>query len=159
MEVKSPVLSHTLLNFAKIIFMKNLLLILGLSFAIYSCGTSNSAMNGTSSNTIKNDTLRIANDSLEYEILIIESGFDSWLVSQPPKGFYSQTLLENKNRSFVIEYNNRVLQPAKFSNNLYGEQINYDPTVDYGYDVNYLLYNYFVYFQEKYNQHFIGGRN
>ena len=139
--------------------MKNFLLILSLSVAIYSCGTGNSAMNASSSETVKNDTIRIANDSLEYEIMIIETGFDSWLASQPPRGFYGQSLLETKNRSFVSEYNNRVLNPSRFSTNLYGEQINYDPTVDYGYEVNYMLYNYFMYFQNKYNQKFIGGRN
>jgi hypothetical protein len=31
------------------------------------------------------DTVRIANDSLEYEIIIIEPGFQSWLVTQPPR--------------------------------------------------------------------------
>ncbi|SRX56003.1 DUF6146 family protein [Aequorivita sp. CIP111184] len=139
--------------------MKNFLLILALSVLIYSCGTGNSAMNDSSSETVKNDTIRIANDSLEYEILIIEPGFESWLISQPPRGFYGQSLLESKNRLFVSEYNNRVLQPARYSRNLYTEQINYDSSVDYGYEVNYLLYNYFVYFQDKYNQKFIGARN
>lgn len=124
---------------------------------IFSCGTGNTSM--SSSETTKNDTIRIANDSLEYEIIIIEPGFQSWLISQPPRGFYGQPKLEGSNRQFVAEYNNRVLQPNQYSRNLYTEQINYDPTIDYGYEVNYLLYNYFVYFQEKYNQKFIGGRN
>lgn len=137
--------------------MKNLLLILVLSVAAYSCGTG--SKNLKASQDVANDTLRIANDSLQYEILIIEPGFDSWLLSQPPRGYYSQSFLENKNRSFVSEYNNRVLNPARYPRDLYTERINYDPTVDYGYEVNYLLYNYFVYFQNKYNQHFIGGRN
>lgn len=159
MKVKSNALRTTLLNFVKIISMKNFLLLIALSAAIYSCGTGNSAMNGSSSETTKNDTIRIANDSLEYEIMIIEPGFDSWLVSQPPRGFYGQSILETKNRLFVSEYNSRVMNPTRYSHNLYSEQINYDPNVDYGYEVNYLLYNYFVYFQDKYNQKFIGGRN
>ncbi len=140
--------------------MKTILLLLSLSIAIYSCGSGNSNIKDNSNTGIvKNDTVRIANDSLEYEIIIIEPGFQSWLISQPPRGFYGQPTLESKNRLFVSEYNNRVLQPQRFSNNLYTDQINYDPTVDYGYEVNYLLYNYFVYFQDKYNQKFIGGRN
>ncbi|MRT15976.1 hypothetical protein F3C99_03295 [Vitellibacter sp. q18] len=138
--------------------MKNLLLILAFSIALYSCGSGNFE-SSSGKEVAKNDTIRIANDSLQYEILIIEPGFESWLASQPPRGFYGQSLLETKNRSFVQQYNNRVLQPNQYSRNLYSEQINYDPTVDYGYEVNYLLYNYFVYFQEKYNQKFIGGRN
>ncbi|MDN3723988.1 DUF6146 family protein [Aequorivita sp. SDUM287046] len=139
--------------------MKNLLLIAAFCIACYSCGSGNKTLNSNNTEISKNDTIRIANDSLEYEIIIIEPGFESWLVSQPPRGFYGQSLLENKNYQWVTEYNTRVLQPAKYSPSLYTEQINYDPAIDYGYEVNYLLYNYFVYFQDKYNQKFIGGRN
>ncbi|WP_310991806.1 DUF6146 family protein [Aequorivita marina] len=138
--------------------MKKLILLFSICIAIYSCGSS-TTMNGSSgSDVIKNDTIRIGNESLDYEIIIIEPGFDSWLVSQPPRGHYGQSLLEAKNQIFVAEFNNRVLNPGTYSKKLYGEQINYDPTVDYGYEVNYLLYNYFVYFQEKYDQTFNSGR-
>jgi hypothetical protein len=141
--------------------MKNILIIAVLSITIFSCGTGGKTIsnNTTSSEVATNDTIRIANESLEYEIIIVEPGFDSWLISQPPRGFYGQAKLESKNRQFVTEYNSRVLNPNLYSRNLYTEQINYDSAVDYGYEVNYLLYNYFVYFQEKYNQKFIGGRN
>lgn len=140
--------------------MKKIILVVSICFAIYSCGTGNK-MNSSSSNsnTIENDTIRIGNDDLDYEIMIIEPGFNSWLISQPPRGYYGQSLLETKNRSFVATYNNRVLNPGKYSKDLYSEQINYEPTIDYGYEVNYLLYNYFIYFQDKYNQKFTSGRN
>lgn len=140
--------------------MRNIIFIVVLSIAIYSCGSGNQTISSTPPTQTKtNDTIRIANEDLEYEIIIVEQGFDSWLVSQPPRGFYGQTKLESKNRQFVTEYNSRVLQPNKYPRGLYSEQINYDPGTDYGYEVNYLLYNYLVYFQEKYNQKFIGGRN
>lgn len=132
---------------------------MAISVFIYSCGTGNKTINNAPTETDKSDVVRIANDSLEYEIMIIEPGFNSWLISQPKRGHYGQSFLETKNRMFVSEYNNRFLQPQRYSKSLYGEQINYDTAVDYGYDVNYLLYNYFVYFQNKYNQKFIGGRN
>lgn len=138
--------------------MKTFLLLFALSIAIYSC-SSTRTMNSISGENTKNDTIKIVNDSLEYEIIIVENGFNSWLISQPPRGFYGQNKLENSNRQFVSEYNNRVLQPNRYSRNLYEQQINYDPTIDYGYEVNYLLYNYFIFFQEKYNQNFISGRN
>jgi hypothetical protein len=32
--------------------------------------------------------------------------------------------------------------------------INYDQNVDYGYEVNYLIYNYMVYFQNTLNKNF-----
>ncbi len=139
--------------------MKTILLLLGLSVAIYGCGSGNTGMKKNSDiAATKNDTIRIANDSLEYQILIIEPGFDSWLLSQPPRGYYDQSYLESKNRMFVTDYNSRVRQPA-YSRNIYSDEINYDPRVDYGYEVNYMLYNYFMYFQEKYKQHLTGGRN
>ena len=103
--------------------------------------------------TKSNDTVRIANDALEYEIIIIEPGFDFWLASTArPEGYYSQNYLENKNIFYVTEWNNRVNQPQRHDPNLYQMQIDYQSGIDYGYEVNYKLYNYFIYFQIKYNQ-------
>ncbi|MBZ9626804.1 DUF6146 family protein [Psychroflexus sp. CAK1W] len=101
---------------------------------------------------IVNDTIRIANDELEYEIIIFEPGFNSWLVTQKPRGYYSQTYLEQRNRIFVTNYNIRANNPTQYGPDLYPMQINYEYNVDYGYEVNYLLYNYFIYFQEEYGQ-------
>ena len=99
------------------------------------------------------DTVAIKNDSLEYEIIIMEIGFNTWLQSiAQPRGYYTQEFMENRNRIFVMNWNQRVLQPMRYNPNLYELQINYDPNVDYGYEVNYQLYNYFIYFQRKYNQ-------
>lgn len=140
------------------IAMKTFLFLFTISVAIYSCGSGNK-MNVSSSEISKNDTIKIENDSLEYKIIIVENGFNSWLISQPPRGFYGQTKLETSNRQFVTEYNARVLQPNRYSRNLYLQQIDYEPTIDYGYEVNYLLYNYFVFFEQKYNQNLLGGRN
>ena len=140
--------------------MKTILLLLGLSLTIYGCGSGNTGIkNNSDTIATEGDTIRIANESLEYEIIIIEPGFDSWLISQPVRGHYGQSYLETKNRSFVTDYNSRVLQPTRYPSNLYSERINYDPTVDYGYEVNYMLYNYFMYFQDKYKQRLTGGRN
>ncbi|GAA4303017.1 DUF6146 family protein [Aestuariibaculum suncheonense] len=103
------------------------------------------------------DTVTIANDDLEYEIIIIEPGFNFWLASiAKPEGFYSQEYLENRNRIYVTEWNNRVLQPQRYNSNLYQMQIDYQPQIDYGYEVNYKLYNYFIYFQLTYKQQLAG---
>lgn len=139
----------------KITSMKTPFFLIALSLVILSCGSGKSPVKIESNS----DTVRIANDSLEYEIIIIEPGFNSWLVTQPKESFYSQEYLESKNRSFVVEYNYRVQNPNRYPNSLYPERIDYNPNIDYGKEVNYLLYNYFIYFQEKYHQHFIGSRN
>lgn len=106
---------------------------------------------------VSQDTVRIANDDIEYEIIIIEPGFNAWLQSVArPEGFYSQQLLEQRNWQYVISWNQRVRQPQVFNSNLYEMLIDYDPNIDYGYEVNYKLYYYFVYFQLKYNQKLTG---
>lgn len=100
----------------------------------------------------KNDTIRIANDELEYEILIIDPGFDGWLARAKPRGFYEQHYLENKNIRWVTEWNNRFNQNNRF----YDMRIEYSPNINYGYEVNYMLYNYLVFFQQKTGQR-LGG--
>ena len=134
--------------------MKILLFILLIITTIYRCNSSQKPIN---SNDIKPtntslDTIRIVNEELEYEILIIEMGFESWLVTQKPMWYYSNNTLAIKNQFYVIEWNQRVLQPLVYNSSLYEQQINYDPTIDYGIEVNYKLYMYFQFFQQKYKQ-------
>lgn len=138
--------------------MKNIVPILVILGLFLSCGTSNKFVsNNSEMNAEEQDTVRIANDQLEYEIIIIEPGFNSWLISSArPEGYYSQSYMETRNRIYVTEWNNRVLQPYKYNPNLYGMQIDYDPNIDYGYEVNYKLYNYFIYFQLTYKQQLAG---
>lgn len=126
--------------------------------AFASCDSSKSTLKKEIDPSTTNDTIRIANDSLEYEILIIEPGFDTWLRTQKPKGYYGQTFLEGKNRLFVTEYNFRVRNFQQYNRNLYEQEINYEFHLDYGLEVNYMLYNYFLYFQQRFNQSFTGGR-
>jgi hypothetical protein len=47
--------------------------------------------------SMTNDTIRIANDTLEYEVIIIDPGFSTWLASRSlPRNYHSQSYLENK---------------------------------------------------------------
>ena len=135
--------------------MKKIIPTLLLALLIIACATTNTtdaAHTDKESKTKSLDTVRIANDSLEYEIIIIEPGFQSWLVTQPPRGYYIQKVLENRNLFSVQEYNRRVLDSRYNRTNLYEQQIDYKPGIDYGYEVNYLLFNYFEFFEETYNQ-------
>jgi hypothetical protein len=136
--------------------MKNLIYIFVLGLFIYSCSaTKNRGFNNKEVTANANDTVRIVNDSLEYEIIIIEPGFNLFINSiAKPRGYYSQSYLENKNKFLVQEYNSRVNQAFRYNPNLYIQTINYDNFVDYGYEVNYMLYNYFVFFSREYNQRF-----
>ncbi|GGD92980.1 DUF6146 family protein [Planktosalinus lacus] len=131
--------------------MKYLLSILVFAMVVISCDTTKSTVQTTQDDSEFSDTVRIANDSIEYEIIIIEPGFNGWLVTQPPKGYYGLSYLETRNRQYVNEYNYRVYAPG-FNKDLYVQEINYDPSISYGLEVNYLLYNYFKYFEITYNQ-------
>ncbi|CAL66440.1 DUF6146 family protein [Christiangramia forsetii] len=135
--------------------MKNFIYIGLLALFIYSCGSSGGKNFPSDVAGAENDTVRIANDSLEYEIIIIEPGFNLFINSYAkPRGYHSQSYLENKNQFLVSEYNQRVGQPLTYNPDLYINHINYDRNIDYGYEVNYLLYNYFVFFSRHYNQRF-----
>lgn len=99
------------------------------------------------------DTLKISNPDLAYEILIIEPGFNTWLAtSAKPSGFYSKKFMETRNIEYVNTWNQRVNQSRNNTKGLYEMEIDYQPNIDYGYEVNYKLYNYFIYFQLTYKQ-------
>ena len=136
--------------------MKSIIYILLICCFAISCNTTkltSSTKNEVLENIKLSDTVSISNDALEYEIIIIEPGFNAWLASTArPEGFYTQHYLENRNYQYVIEWNQRVLQPQRYNPNLYEMQIDYQPNIDYGYEVNYKLYNYFIYFQLTYKQ-------
>jgi hypothetical protein len=125
---------------------------------ITSCSTQKQALDISNEEQALFDSkeeqpVEIKDEKTEYEIIIIEPGFNTWLLSiAKPEGYYSQSFLENRNAILVMNWNQRVLQPNVYNPNLYEMQINYDPNIDYGYEVNYKLYNYFIYFQRKYNQ-------
>ena len=150
-------------NHENSIKMKNTLLrtsglLLIITLIAGSCGSTRESMAISNEEKIafeqqKGDTIQIISDKTEYEIIIIEPGYDFWLESiAKPEGYYSQSFLENRNSLYVIEWNQRVLQPQRYSSDLYEMQVDYSPNTDYGYEVNYKLYNYFIYFQRKYNQ-------
>lgn len=139
--------------------MKTIMYLLFICCVFISCNTPNKAVQNSKEtlDMTEQDTVRIANDDIEYEIIIIEPGFNFWLASTArPEGYYSQEFMENRNWQYVIEWNNRVLQPHRYNTRLYEMRIDYDTGVDYGYEVNYKLYNYFIYFQLTYNQKLAG---
>jgi hypothetical protein len=134
--------------------MKALLIILSVSLWINSCRSSEGAAvkNSEASVESQKDTIRIKNDELEYEITIIETGFDSWLNTQKPMTYYQEGYLRNRNLFYVSEWNRRVSLPSVYNPNVYNQFINYDQAIDYGLEVNYKLFMYFEFFQQKYRQ-------
>ena len=93
------------------------------------------------------DTISV--DSVEYELTIIDPGFDTWLLTRPNKEYLSKNYYEYMNKLYVSEWNYRHL--SNKSHGEYDSYIDYDPNIDYGLDINYRLYYYFKYFEEQHN--------
>lgn len=133
--------------------MKNLIYILvTVSLLIFSCGTQQKTTSSKNQTKQEEQPVRIANDSLEYEIIIIDIGFNNYLATRAmPMSYYSQDFLETRNRVYVSEWNNRAMNPSRFDTSIYENVIDYQPNVDYGLEVNYKLFWYFQFAQRKYN--------
>ncbi len=125
-----------------------------ISIILWSCGTNSIGV----STTEKEEPVVIANDSLEYEIIIIDPGFSYFLNSvAQQKGFYSQEYMEARNRVWVNTWNQRARNTLSFNPNIYENIIDYQSTINYGYEVNYKLFNYFLFAQRKYKMSLGGG--
>jgi hypothetical protein len=100
----------------------------------------------------------ITNDSLEYEIIVLDVGFTLYLNTvAKPENYYSLNYLENKNNIYVTNWNLRALNPSKFNSSIYENSIDYSPQIRYGLEVNYKLFNYFQFAQQKYKIRLDGG--
>jgi hypothetical protein len=139
--------------------MKKLItLCITILLVVFACDTKKS-LPSTQDQTAKTlgDTVRIANEELEYEVIIIDPGFSSWMLTNArPRGHYTQQYMEMRNRTWVNEWNNRTRIPQYA--NIFQMPIDYNAATNYGYEVNYLLYNYLTYFQIKNNIR-LGGFN
>lgn len=129
------------------------IVVIALIASCKSYNTNQTINNDEENSLVQSDTVFIKSDESDYQIIIIEPGFNYWLESTArPRGYYSQQFLETRNMLMVQEWNIRNLQPSNFDPNLYELRIDYDTRTDYGYEVNYKLYNYFIYFQLTYKQ-------
>ena len=134
--------------------MKTLITFLIISIFLISCNSTISTTSEANSN-LPEGAVRIANDSLEYEIIIIDIGFELYLHSiAKPANFYSQSYYEIKNKFYVTEWNIRTQNPLRYNSSIYENVIDYNFSTDYGLDVNYKLYNYFKFVEYKYKESF-----
>ena len=125
------------------------------AIGLFIVGCSSTTKTSTKETNLPQEVVRIANDSLEYEIIITDIGFETYLNTiAKPMNYYSKEYYENKNRFYVSEWNTRVMNPLKYRKDIYENQIDYDLNVNYGLEVNYKLYNYFKFIEYKYNQRF-----
>ncbi len=103
------------------------------------------------------DSVEVAKgDSTEYELIIFDNNFESWFItSQKPKWFHENSYYRSKINFYATDWNLRVLQ--NMHREPYEYEINVDPNVDYGIDINWKLYWYFKYLEETLGIKLAGG--
>lgn len=122
--------------------MKKLLIFGMLVFAGWAC-TQQKKITQTQS-----DATSISIDSTEYQIIIIDPEFERWfLMRYSPALDRSNEYYRSLNSLGVNNWND-YFNRGKYSR-VIGSYIHYNPTLDYGMDVNRKLYWYFKYIEEN----------
>ncbi len=122
--------------------MKKFIWILLLSVMVGGCALF-SPGKGAGSAEIKSDA---ASDSTEYELVVFDMGFETWLLMQPSME-HSLEYYKTKNSLYVNEWNYRYMNPRRYKGN-YESYIDYDPAKNYGLEFERRLFYYFKYFEE-----------
>jgi len=85
-----------------------------------------------------------APDSVSYELIVLDSGFESWYLSHAkPVNYHDQNYYETWNSRYVQAWNTHNLGD-RYSQLLDGA-IDYDRETDYGPEINHKLFYYFMY--------------
>ncbi len=101
----------------------------------------------------KKDVIHIT-DHHHFDITFYEVGFNKWLAKQKPMDRYYESSLEIENLQYADEWNRRVANPDLYDHSLYSQKIDYriNPKKRYGLEMNYLLYQYFRFFEIVHEQ-------
>ncbi len=83
-------------------------------------------------------------DSVEYELIVMDAGFETWYTLQDsPARYRSQQYYEGWNQQYVSAWNYLSTQPGRRS--FFQTIVGYEPGVDYGFKLNHKLFYYFQY--------------
>jgi hypothetical protein len=94
-----------------------------------------------------NDRESEASDSVEYELIVFDPGFETWFITHSkPEWYHSQEYYESWNRQYVSAWNEKALSP-RFSR-IFETTIDYDYFTDYGLELNHKLFYYFQYVEK-----------
>jgi len=92
----------------------------------------------------------------EYEVQIIDHGFKKWFTANArPVNFYTQEYYELINDRYARAWNEKVASKRFGSiNSPFQSRIDYDPTIDYGLEIDYILFYYFKYIEHRYGHQY-----
>jgi hypothetical protein len=127
---------------------KLLILISAFSFLINCYGPKGVVMIEPNSNEISQDIASMELDTLEYELIVLDPGFDTWYMLQnSPARYRSQQYYEDWNFQYVTAWNSLARSSGRGS--FFQTIIVYDPNTDYGFELNHKLFYYFQYVEHK----------
>jgi hypothetical protein len=119
--------------------MKRAIIWLGIIIFILSCSIQKRAAIIES-----NDIETLEQDSTEYELETFDPKFETWYqLHDSPALYRSQQYYESWNRQYVTVWNYNATDSRKSW--FFEPIIGYDPTIDYGFELNHELFYYFQY--------------
>ncbi len=131
--------------------MKKLIILISLPLLFLAC-TTNQMTQNTPINKDENSMKFEPNEDGEYDIVVFDPQYDLFLRSTAlPRDYYSKEYYIQKNRQYVMIWNQRHMQPMSYNPDLYAVSIDLDPSIDYGYDFEYKLFNFFRFIETKYH--------
>ena len=105
---------------------------------IWACSTQKGAVK------VSHVSEEIAEDSVEYDIETFDAKFDTWYqLHKSPAMYRSQQYYESWNKQYVTSWNINAMTGKH--NNFFEHIVGYNPTIDYGFDLNHELFHYFQY--------------
>ena len=118
---------------------------------LYACsGTKQVAESETSSVEVT------GKDSIEYDVETFNAKFDIWYELQnTPVNYRSQAYYESWNKQYVSAWNAKCASPSPSWN--FEPVVGYDPTEDYGFEMNHKLFYYFMYVENVLKKKIIPG--
>jgi hypothetical protein len=98
-------------------------------------------------NIKKNARDEAVKDSVEYELITFDTRFETWYsIHNSPASYRLQGYYETWNRRYVSEWNNKAMTGNR--NGFFEPIVGYEPTVDYGFELNHKLFYYFQYVEK-----------
>lgn len=119
--------------------MRKIIFWIGIILVIVSCSTQKRVVE------IKNKTFEPATeDSLQYDLETFDQRFETWYtLHDSPSQYRSQSYYEGWNRQYVSAWNSHSFDQRR--NSFFEPIVGYDPSTDYGLELNHKLFYYFQY--------------
>jgi hypothetical protein len=129
-------------------YMKTTAVSLLLVFLLfYACGVQRESTVPANDNSV--EIAAPDSDTTEYEVVIFDPDFDIWFATNSrPISYYDEGYLKNWNERLVQQWNSFSSSRGRFDCRPM-TYLDYDSSIDYGKELNYRLFYYFRFMQER----------